>query len=126
FKTAHQEGWKVLESSSISHGKASPFLPVIDLLRGYFNLSGEDDMRARRSRVTDAIIALDRSLESTLPYLLALLGVSEEGAATAEIDSQTRMNRTLDAVKRLILRESLNQPLIIIFEDLHWIDAETQ
>ena len=42
------------------------------------------------------------------------------------MDPQIRRKRILEAIKRLLLRESLNQPLIIIFEDLHWLDAETQ
>ena len=42
------------------------------------------------------------------------------------MDAQVRKRRTLDAIKRILLRESLNQPLMVIFEDLHWIDEETQ
>ena len=42
------------------------------------------------------------------------------------MDPQIRRRRTFDALKKLFLRESLNQPLILLFEDLHWIDGETQ
>src|SRR2546425_3377457 len=69
---------------------------------------------------------LDRSLEDTLPYLLALLGGAEATVALQQMDPQIRKRRTLEAIKRLLVRESLNQPLIIIFEDLHWLDNETQ
>ena len=69
---------------------------------------------------------LDRALEDSLPYLFALLGVEETAGALAEMDGQVRQRRTLEAIKRILLRESLNQPLIVVFEDLHWVDNETQ
>jgi len=72
------------------------------------------------------VLALDRSLEDTLPYLLALLGIEDQQSGLQQMDPQIRRRRTLEALKKLFLRESLNQPLILIFEDLHWIDSETQ
>ena len=72
------------------------------------------------------MLALDRTLEDTLPYLFALLGIVEDDDPLAQMDAQIKKRRTLDAIKRILLRESLNQPLMVIFEDLHWIDEETQ
>ena len=126
FKVKIQSGWMVLETFSVSHGKASAYLPVIDLLHGYFKISSEDDARARREKIGGKVLMLDRAQEDTLPYLFALLGIVEREDPLAGMDGQVRKRRTLDAIKRLLLRESLNQPLIIIFEDLHWIDDETQ
>ena len=126
FKAVSQSGWMVLEAFSVSHGKASAFLPVIDLLWNYFKITPEDDERTRREKVTGRLLALDRSLEDALPYLYGLLGLTDENSQVAEVEAQTRKRRSLDAIKRILLRESLNQPLIVIFEDLHWIDNETQ
>jgi class 3 adenylate cyclase/tetratricopeptide (TPR) repeat protein len=126
FKVKNQSGWMVLETFSVSHGKASAFLPVLDLLHGYFKISGEDDARARREKIGGRVLMLDRALEDTLPYLFTLLGIVEGDDPLAEMDAQVRKRRTLDAIKRILLRESLNQPLMVIFEDLHWIDEETQ
>jgi class 3 adenylate cyclase len=126
FKAVSQSGWMVLEAFSVSHGKASAFLPVIDLLRSYFKITHEDDERTRREKVTGRVLALDRALEDALPYLYGLLGLTEENSQVAEVEAQTRKRRSLDAIKRILLRESLNQPLVVIFEDLHWIDSETQ
>jgi class 3 adenylate cyclase len=126
FKAVSQSGWMVLEAFSVSHGKASAFLPLIDLLWNYFKITADDDERTRREKVTGRVIALDRSLEDALPYLYWLLGLSDEHNRMAEIEAQTRKRRALDAIKRILLRESLNQPLAVIFEDLHWIDSETQ
>jgi class 3 adenylate cyclase/tetratricopeptide (TPR) repeat protein len=126
FKVTSQSGWMVLETFSVSHGKASAYFPVIDLLHNYFKITGEDDQRARRAKVTGNVLTMDRALEDTLPYLFALLGLAEDNDPLEGMDAQVRKRRTLDAIKRLLLRESLNQPLMLIFEDLHWIDEETQ
>jgi len=126
FKATSSAGWMVLETFSISPGKASAYLPVIDLLRNYFDITVADDERKRREKVTGRVLALDRSLEDTLPYLFSLLGIVEGDDPLPQMDGQIKKRRTLEAIKRIVLRESLNQPLMVIFEDLHWIDEETQ
>jgi tetratricopeptide (TPR) repeat protein len=126
FKVKHQSGWVLLESVSVSHGKASAFLPVIDLLWNYFKITSDDDERTRREKVNGKVLTLDRALEDALPYLHALLGLGEPNSPIAEVSPQSRKQRSLDAIKRILLRESLNQPLMVIFEDLHWVDEETQ
>ena len=115
FKAVSQSGWMVLEAFSVSHGKASAFLPVIDLLWSYFKITSDDDERTRREKVTGRVLALDRSLEDALPYLYGLLGLTDENNQIAEIEAQTRKRRSLDAIKRILLRESLNQPLVADF-----------
>jgi tetratricopeptide (TPR) repeat protein len=126
FKAVSQSGWMVLETFSVSHGKASAFLPVIDLLHGYFDVKSDDDARKRREKVAGKIAILDRSLEDALPYLYGLLGLIEADDPLMQMAAEVRKRRTLDAIKRILVRESLNQPLMVIFEDLHWIDDETQ
>jgi predicted ATPase/class 3 adenylate cyclase len=126
FKAKNQSGWMVLETFSVSHGKASVYLPVIDLLQGYFGIDAEDDGRKRREKVAGKVAILDRSLEDALPYLFGLMGIVEGEDALAQMDGQIKRRRTLDAIKRILLRESMNQPLMLIFEDLNWIDEQTQ
>jgi class 3 adenylate cyclase/tetratricopeptide (TPR) repeat protein len=126
FKVKNQSGWMVLETFSVSHGKASAYFPVIDLLHGYFRIGSEDDARTRREKIGGKVLMLDRALEDTLPYLFGLLGIVDGEDPLSGMDAQVRKRRTLDAIKRIILRESLNLPLMVIFEDLHWIDEETQ
>ena len=126
FKAKNQSGWMVLEAFSVSHGKASAFLPVIDLLHGYFRIAADDDARTRREKVNGRIVTLDPALEDTRPYLFGLLGIVGDDDPLAQMDGKVRKRRTLDAIKRVMLRESLNQPLMVVFEDLHWIDEETQ
>jgi class 3 adenylate cyclase/tetratricopeptide (TPR) repeat protein len=122
FQAVGQSGCLVLETLSVSHGKASAYLPVIDLLKNYFDIILDDDARKRREKIGGKILILDRALEDTLPYIFTLLEVVESDDLLARMDPEIRRRRTLDAIKRLLLRESLNQPLIVIFEDLHWLD----
>jgi len=126
FKATSQSGWRVLEAFSVSYGKASAYLPVIELLKEYFEIVDQDDERKRREKVNGKILTLDRSLEDLVPYLFALLGIAGNEDTLGEMDGQVRRRRTLEGIKRLLLRESLNQPLLVIFEDLHWIDGESQ
>jgi tetratricopeptide (TPR) repeat protein len=126
FKATSATGWMVIEAFSVSHGKASSYLPVIDLLHSYFKIASQDDQRTRREKIAGRIAILDRTLESATPYLYSLLGIAEASDPIAQMDAQTRRRGTLDAIKRILLRESLNQPLMVIFEDLHWIDEGTQ
>jgi class 3 adenylate cyclase/tetratricopeptide (TPR) repeat protein len=126
FKAMVQSGCMVLETFSVSHGKASAYLPVIELLHGYFRIAPEDDARTRGEKIIGKVLGLDRALEDTLPYLFALLGLVEGDEPLAQMEAQLRRRRTLEAIKRIVLSESLNQPLLVLIEDLHWIDAETQ
>jgi len=126
FKATSQLDWMVLEALSVSHGKASAYLPVLELLSEYFEIRRDDDDRKRGERILGKVLRLDRNLEDSLPYLYSLHGIADAGDSLVQMDPQIRRRRTLDAIKRILLRESLNRPLMVIFEDLHWIDAETQ
>src|SRR5262249_960509 len=111
---------------SVSHGKAYPYLPLIELLKSYFAILPQDDERQRREKVGGKVLMLERHLEDTLPSLFALLGIAEPSSSFLQMDAQMRRRRTYEAIKRLLLCESLNQPLLVICEDLHWLDTETQ
>jgi hypothetical protein len=127
FTHSHRvQEWLILDAPSVSYGKATSYLPVIDLLKGYFKIGDRDDHREMREKVTGKLFTLDESLRPLLPALLALLDVPVEDAAWISLDPPQRRQRTLDAVKRLLLREGQVRPLLVVFEDLHWIDSETQ
>jgi class 3 adenylate cyclase/tetratricopeptide (TPR) repeat protein len=127
FTHSHRtQGWLVLESRSVSYGKATSYLPVIDLLKTYCGVEARDDQRRMREKVLGKLLNLDRALEPALPVFLALLDVPTDDPAWEALDPPQRRQRTLDALKRLLLCESLVQPLVLVCEDLHWIDAETQ
>jgi class 3 adenylate cyclase/tetratricopeptide (TPR) repeat protein len=127
FVHSHRtEGCLVLETGSVSYGMATPYLPVIDLLKAYFRLKEGDDHLEIQEKVIGKLLALDPSLASALPPFLTLLDVPTDDSEWDTLDPPQRRQRTLDAIKRLLVRESRRQPLVLVFEDLHWIDSETQ
>jgi predicted ATPase len=127
FTRSHRtQGWLVLQSSSVSYGKATSFLPLTDLLKGYFQIEPRDEPRKIREKVTGKLLTLDRTLEPALPAFCALMDVPAEDSGWDALEPPQRRQRILEAAKRLVLRESQVQPLVLVFEDLHWIDGETQ
>ncbi len=127
FTRSHRvQSCLTLEVASISYGQATSYLPVIELLRQYFQIEGWDDKRKIREKVTGKLMSLDRALEPSLPALLAMLDVPVDDEEWKRLEPPERRQRTLDGVKHLVLRECRLQPLVVVFEDLHWIDAESQ
>jgi class 3 adenylate cyclase/tetratricopeptide (TPR) repeat protein len=120
------QGALVLESASVSYGKATPYFPVIDLLKRYARIEERDDPRTIRAKVTGQVLTLDDTLQDTIPALFALLDALPEDSPFQQLDPPQRRQRTLTALKRVLLRESEVQPVLLVCEDLHWIDAETQ
>jgi predicted ATPase len=118
------QGWLVLESASVSYGKATAYFPVIDLLKRYAHVEDGDDTRTICARVTGQVLTLDTALQEALPALLGLLDALPDDSPFLTLDPPQRRQRTLDALKRLLLRESQEQPLLLVCEDLHWIDTE--
>jgi len=127
FTRSHRtNGWLVLEIGSVSYGRATPYLPVIELLKAYLRIEEHDNQREIRERLAGKLLTLDRTLEPLLTPLLALLNVPTEDAAWDALDPPQRRQRILEAIKGLLLRESQVQPLLLVFEDLHWSDSESQ
>jgi class 3 adenylate cyclase len=122
----HTPGWLVLESASVSYGKATPYVPVIDLLKRYAHVEEHDDLRTIRAKVVGQVVTLDAALQDTGPALLSLLDALPDDSPFLQLDPPQRRQRTLTALKRVLLRESQVQPVLLVCEDLHWIDAETQ
>ena len=125
-RSPRTQGWLVLESASVSYGKATPYFPVIDLLKRYVHVEDADEPRTVRARVTGQVLTLDETLQETIPALLWLLDALPDDSPFRTLDPPQRRQRLLDALRRVLLRESQVQPLLLVFEDLHWIDTETQ
>jgi class 3 adenylate cyclase len=141
-------GWLVLEGASVSYGKATPYFPLIEMLRHYFQIVDGEGSENIRDQVVMHIFELDNMLKDAIPPILSLLGALPDEKITPpsdghnrlirlqdigeaikhflSMDPQQRRRHTLDAVKRVLIRESQRQPLLVVFEDLHWVDNETQ
>jgi len=125
-RSHHADGWLVLRSRSASYARGTPYLHVFELLKAYLGMQERDDPRQVRERVADKLLTLDRTLEPLLTPLLALFDVPVQDAAWDALDTPQRRQRILEAVKRLLLRGSQVQPLLLVVADLHWIDSESQ
>ena len=129
--------WKALEASSVSYGKATAFFPVIELLRNYFSLPAGEDGASIQRKVIEQMLVLDETLISSIAPILTLLDAASH-ALDAPVDVARAMARfnglepqekraqTFHALRQLFLCDSGRQPLLMVFEDLHWIDGETQ
>src|SRR6201993_2517529 len=106
FKATIPDGCRVLEAYSVSPGKASAWLPVIELLKSYFEIADEDDDGRRSAKVEAKVRGLDPAPADAQPYILSLLGVAGAGAQLAVMDGRIKRRRTLEAIKRIIIRES--------------------
>jgi len=129
FELTHShrvEGWLVLEAGASSHGKATSYLPISTLLRSYFKLGERDTYEDMRTRINARLFALGESLWPAAHAFEALLGVPIENTRWQGLEPRQRRQHTLEALKHLVLRESQIQPLLLVLEDLHWLDAETQ
>ena len=119
------QDWLILETGGVSYGQVNPYFPIRDLLKAYFQIDDRDGERTIREKI-DKRLMMDVALRPTLPALLALLDVTVDDPKWQALDPLLRRLRTIDAVKRLLLRHSQVQPLLLIVENLQWIDAATQ
>ena len=119
--------WRVLQSGGVSYGKATPFLPIVRLLEDDFGIERGRPAADLRREVTARMLALDPALEPTVPAMISLLGLpGDPGGGWEALDPPQRRERTLDAVRAWLVRESRARPLVIVLDDLQWIDGETQ
>src|SRR5262249_13235360 len=116
--------WRVLETRAEAHARRTAFGPAVELLRYYYQVGALDERAAVQQRVSERVSAV--GLQASETALLALLDVPVRDRGWETLDPSQRYMRTLEAVTDLLLRESAAQPVLIIVEDLHWIDAETQ
>jgi class 3 adenylate cyclase/tetratricopeptide (TPR) repeat protein len=119
-------GCTVFETSAVSYGKLSAYLPFRELLRTYFQIEPHEHATEIHAKVDARLAALDRALPGIAPPLIALLDVPVADGAWAILDPGQRRHRIFDALTRLLLRLSHEQPLILMVENLHWVDAETR
>ena len=120
------DGWRVLHGRPVAQGRSIAYAAVMELLRSYVGIDGRDDAAAIRRKAHARTAALDAALEPAVDAVVNLLAPSAQDSAWDLLDPAQRRARIVDALRALLLRESAVQPLLVVVEDLHWIDAETQ
>jgi predicted ATPase len=125
-KAVANEDVTFLEGKCLSYSRGVAYHPVIDILKSTFDIREEDRDSEIREKVSVGLKLLGADQASTLPYILELLSVADSGIDNISMSAETRKDRIIEAVRRIALKGSENRPLIIAFEDLHWIDKSSE
>src|SRR5207245_2328075 len=97
------------------------------LLTRYFNIhAGDDEARVREKIVARLSNLGEERLLAQTPVFLGVLGIGSGNDVWEQLAPAERQRTMFDALKRVLVLESRKQPLCLVFEDLHWVDAETQ
>jgi class 3 adenylate cyclase/tetratricopeptide (TPR) repeat protein len=115
-----------LEGRCLSYGRRIPYLPVLDILRQGCGITETDTPEAIAQKVDWALSDIGVDAAEAAPYLLHLLGLKEGTEALATLSPQAIKSRTADVLRRLVLKESRRQPLVILVEDVHWVDRTSE
>lgn len=124
--SSHLGDTLVMEASSVSYGKATPYLPLIDLLKKYFEIQLQHDERRIKEKINGKLVTLDESLLRLRAAIFALLGLGVDDPEWNELEPVQRRRRTIDAITGIVMREAQRQRVCLVFEDLHWVDDETE
>jgi predicted ATPase/class 3 adenylate cyclase len=116
----------VLETGTSSHETSATYLAIAHLLRAWFAVEERDTQAEAAEKLRAGIQALDPGLAPVVAPLTALLDLPVEDAHWSALSPPQQRQRTLDAVKALVMRQAETRPLILVVEDLHWCDPGTQ
>jgi DNA-binding NtrC family response regulator/tetratricopeptide (TPR) repeat protein len=111
-----------LEAHCLSYASSIPYLPVLELLRGAADITESDPAEIVAAKVRAHVADAGMAQEDAVPYLLYLLGIREGAERLANEDPETVKARIFDILRRITLHRSRSQPLVLVVEDLHWID----
>jgi class 3 adenylate cyclase/tetratricopeptide (TPR) repeat protein len=117
--------WLVLWTGCVAVGRARGYQPIVEALTRYFGVEAEGDPREVRDAVAQRLLALDATLQNLLPALWALLDVLPPDSPWRRLEPRQRRQSIIDAVSWIVVRESQIRPVLVVVEDLHWVDAET-
>jgi len=125
-KTIVNQDITFLEGKCLSYSRGVAYHPVIDILKSNFDIhEGEGDQEIRE-KVERGLRLIGVDEPSTLPYLLELLSVKDSGIDQISMSPEAKKDRIIEAIKRIVLRGSEIRPLVMAFEDLHWLDKSSE
>jgi tetratricopeptide (TPR) repeat protein len=125
-KAVANEDVTFLEGRCLSYSKGVAYHPVIEILKANFDIPEGDGDLEIREKVKKGLKILVADEASTLPYLLELLSVKDSGIDKIPMSPEVKKDRVIEALRRIVLKGSEIRPLIMAFEDLHWIDKSSE
>ena len=118
-------GITVRRGAGVSHGREVPLLPVLALLRDYFGIAEGDSPSQVRERISDRLLGLGSDLGDDLPLLFDFLEVPDPDRPAARLEAEARLERVFEVLRRVTARRSERELLVLIIEDLHWFDPQS-
>ena len=125
-KAVASEDVTFLEGRCLSYSRAAAYHPLIDILKANFDIQEDDGDSEIREKAKKGLKMLGADEASTLPYLLELLAVKDSGVDKIPMSPEVKKNRIMEAFKQITLKGSEIRPLILAYEDLHWIDKSSE
>jgi class 3 adenylate cyclase/tetratricopeptide (TPR) repeat protein len=120
------EEYSYLEGDCLHYGGSIAYLPFLDMLRAYFDFAEGEQESIVKTKLTKKIASLDEKLQDILPPLQDILSLKVQDEEYLKLEPQQRREQVFEAIRTLLIRESLNHPLILAIEDLHWIDKTSE
>jgi len=121
-----ESDYSYLEGRCLHYGGSMPYLPVLDVLKGYFGIKDETQESCIKEKVRECMCRLDEELQEIPACLQEVLSLNVEDEKYLQLGPQQRRERTFEAIRDLLIRESQKTPLILAVEDLHWIDKTSE
>ena len=115
-----------LEGRCLHFGGAMAYLPVLDILRSYFEIKEGDREFVIKKKMEEKILELDETLKDILPPFQELLSLKVDDEAFIKLEPKDKRERTFEAIRDLMIRVSQDTPLVLAVEDLHWIDKTSE
>ena len=125
-KAVANEDITFLEGKCLSYGRAMTYHPIIDILQSIFNVGDLDPDQVIREKVVTSLQNIGIKKTDTLPYFLDLLSVADSGVDKVMMSSEGKKAQIIEALKQFVLKGSEIRPLVMVVEDLHWIDVSSE
>ena len=125
-KQLPQDKFTYLEGRCLHYGSSMAYLPIMDILRSFFEIKKEDRNFIIQKKIKDKLFSLDERLVNILPSLQDLLSLRVEDKAYLQLQPGEKKLRIFEAIRDLLIREGERRPLILAVDDLHWIDRTSQ
>jgi class 3 adenylate cyclase/tetratricopeptide (TPR) repeat protein len=122
----HQDEYAYLEGRCLHYGGTMAYLPIIDILRSYFGIKEGDPEYLIKKKIAERINQLNDKLKDIFPSLYELFSLKVENEEYLKLEPKQKREKTFEAIRNLLIRESQNKPLVLAIEDLHWIDKTSE
>ncbi len=121
-----QDKYTYLEGRCLHYGGSMAYLPVLDILKSYFHIEEKDREFQIEKKIEERILQFNENLRGVLPPFYELLSLPVDNDSYLKLEPKQKREKTFEAIRDLLVQEAQNKPIILVFEDLHWIDKTSE